>query len=100
MATQSKTNSITDSVEAATERASEFGQKATEFGQKATESSKKASEAYLSSYEKAVVTLADTYEKATGATKIEWIASIGNVQADAAREITRAYTGAARDFIS
>jgi hypothetical protein len=94
MATQSKTNPITDySVEAATERVSEFGQKA-------AESSKQASEAYLASYEKAVVTLADTYEKAAGATKIDWIASISNTQADTAREVARAYTGAARNFVS
>ncbi len=46
------------------------------------------------------LTLADTYEKAAGATKIDWIASISNAQADAAREMVRAYTGAARGFVS
>jgi hypothetical protein len=93
MATQSKSNPITDPAEAAAERVAEFGEKA-------VAGSRKASEAYLSSYEKAVVALADSYEKATGATKIEWIASLGSLQADATRDITRAYTNAAREFVA
>ena len=62
MATQTKSDPITDSVEAAAERVADLNEKA-------VAPSKKASEAYLSSYEKAVVALADTYEKATGATQ-------------------------------
>jgi hypothetical protein len=91
--TQSKSNPITDSVDAATERFADLNEKA-------VASSKKASEAYLASYEKAVVALADTYEKATGATKIEWVASLGSLQADATREITRAYTSTVRELVS
>ena len=79
--TQSKSNPVADSVEAATERFADLNEKA-------IASSKRASEAYLSSYEKAVVALADSYEKATVATKIEWVASLGSLQADATREIT------------
>ena len=75
-------------------------QRVSELREKAVAPSKKASEAYLSSYEQAVVTLADQYEKATGATKIEWVASIGSLQADATREIARAYTSAVREFVS
>ena len=93
MAAQSKPNPIVDSVEAATERVSELSQKA-------VANNKKASEVYLSSCEQAVVTLADTYQKATAATKVDWIASLGTVQADATREITRAYTTAARELVS
>jgi hypothetical protein len=91
--TQSKSNPITDSFETASERF-------VELNEKAVASSKKASEAYLASYEKAVVALADTYEKATGASKIEWVASLGSLQADATREITRAYTSTVREFVS
>ncbi len=91
--TQSKSDSITQSVHEAAERVSELHEKA-------VAQSKKASEAYLSSYEQAVVTLADQYEKATGATNIEWVVSIGSLQADATREIARAYTSAVREFVS
>ncbi len=93
MPTQSKSDPITDSVQEATERVSELREKA-------VAQSKKASEAYLSSYEQAVVKLADQYEKATSATNIEWVVSIGSLQADATREIARAYTSAVREFVS
>ena len=93
MATQTKSDPITESVEAAAERVADLHEKS-------VASSKKASEAYLSSYEKAVVALADTYEKATGASKIEWVASIGSLQADATRQFARAYTTTVRDLVS
>ncbi|MGB0092003.1 MAG: hypothetical protein WBP81_05660 [Solirubrobacteraceae bacterium] len=93
MATQSKSNPIVDSFEVATERVSKLGDKA-------AANSKKASEIYLSSYEKLVVALADTYEKATGTTKIEWIANVGSMQADTTRDIARAYTSAVREFVA
>ena len=93
MATQTKSDSITDSVQAAAERVMDLHEKS-------VASSKKASEAYLSSYEKAVVALADTYEKATGATKIDWVVSIGSLQAGATREFARAYTSTVRELVS
>ena len=93
MATQTKSDPIADSVQAAAERVADLHEKS-------VASTKKASEAYLSSYEKTVVALADTYEKATGATNIEWVASIGGLQADATREFARAYTSTVRELVS
>jgi hypothetical protein len=89
MATQTKT----DPIEPAAEQVAGLSEKAVATG-------KEASETYLSSYEKAVVLLADQYEKTTGATKIDWVASIGRLQADATREMTRAYTSAVRELVS
>ncbi len=93
MPTQTKSDPITESVEAAAERVADLHEKSVASG-------KKASEAYLSSYEKVVVALADTYEKATGASNIEWVASIGSLQADATREFARAYTTSVRELVS
>jgi hypothetical protein len=93
MPTQTKTDPVTDSVETAAERVAELNEKAVVNG-------KKAGAAYLSSYEKAVLSLADSYEKAAGATKVEWIANLATAQADFSREVTKAYTSAARDFVS
>ncbi|MBV9366887.1 MAG: hypothetical protein JOY89_21840 [Solirubrobacterales bacterium] len=87
-----KSNSIIDSVEAATERVADIHEKS-------VATSKKASEAYMSSYEKAVVALVDTYEKAATATKVDWVASIASLQADASRELTRAYTSTVRELV-
>ena len=93
MPTQTKTDPVTESVETAAERVAELNEKAVVNG-------KKAGVAYLSSYEKAVLSLADSYEKAAGATKVEWIANLATAQADFSREVTKAYTSAARDFVS
>jgi hypothetical protein len=93
MPTQTKTDPVTESVETAAERVAELNEKAVVNG-------KKAGAAYLSSYEKAVVSLADSYEKAAAATKVEWIANLATAQADVSREVTKAYTSAARDFVS
>ena len=93
MATQTKSDPITDSVQNAAERV-------TELREKSAAASKQASEAYLSSYESAVVTLADTYEEATGAANVEWVAGIGSQQADVARQIVRAYTSKVRELVS
>jgi hypothetical protein len=126
MPTQTKTNPIIETVEAAAERVVELSEKAVANGKKASESylssyekavanasesyvssyekavanGKKASEGYLSSYEKAVVAFADSLERASGASEIEWVSSLGSLQADATREFARAYTSAAREFVS
>jgi uncharacterized iron-regulated protein len=92
--TQSKdTNPVIESVESAAERVAELNDKAVANG-------KKAGTAYVNSYEKAVLSFADSYEKAAGATKVEWLAGVATVQADFAREVTKASVGAARDLVS
>jgi hypothetical protein len=97
MATQTKSttksNPINDSVEAATERVAELNEKA-------VANSRKAGAAYLSSYEKAVVKIADSYEKAASATTVDWVADLATAQADFTREVTKAYTGAVRELVS
>ena len=93
MATQTKTDPITESVETAAERVAELNEKAVANG-------KKAGAAYLSTYEKAVLSLADSYEKTAGATKVEWLASVATAQADFTRDVTKAYSSAARELVS
>ena len=99
MATQTKSNSIND-LENASERVGEFNEKVAELNEKAVVNGRKAGAAYLSSYEKAVRSFADTYERAAGATKIDWLAEVATVQADFTRDVTKAYTTAARDLVA
>ena len=47
-----------------------------------------------------MVQLADGYEKAANATKIEWLSTVAATQADFAREVTKAYTSAARELVA
>jgi hypothetical protein len=91
--TQTKDSPIIESVETAAERVAELSEKAVANG-------KKAGAAYLASYERAVLSVADSYEKAGGATKVEWLGSLASAQADFAREVTKAYAGAARDLVN
>ena len=93
MPTQTKDNPVVESVETAAE-------KVTELNEKAVANGKKAGAAYLASYEKAVVSLADSYEKAATATKVDWVASVATARPAIPREVTKAYTGAARDLVS
>lgn len=93
MATQSKPNPVTETIETASERLAELNQKT-------VSNSRKAGAAYLTSYENAVVSLADSYQKAAGASRVEWVGDVASAQADFAREITKAYAAAARELVS
>ena len=68
MATQTKPSSVTESIDAAAERVAELNEKAVANG-------KKAGAAILDTYEKAVVSFTESYEKAAGTTKVDWIAT-------------------------
>ena len=105
MATQTtKPKPKTDPVAEAAERVAETHEAAvervTELQDKAVADGKQAGVAYLSSYEKVVLSLADSYEKAAGATKVEWLATVATAQADFTRDVTKAYAGAARELVS
>ena len=94
MASQTPTpESITESVEQAAERVAEFNEKA-------LAGSRKAGVAYVSSYEKAVLSFADGYQRAADATNNEWVTAVAGAQADFTREVTKAYAGAVRDLVS
>jgi hypothetical protein len=92
MATQTKPNPVTASIETAADRVNEFSEKAIESG-------RKTSTVLLDSYEKTAVALADSYVKAARSTHLEWISSMADAQADFAREVTKSYVGAARTFV-
>ena len=97
MATQSKTTqsnkSITDKFEGAATRVEEINQRTAEKG-------RKASVAYLNTYENSVVWVADSYEKAVGATRIDWLTGVAAKQAKATRDLTKTYTAVGRDVVA
>jgi hypothetical protein len=100
MAPQTKANPLDDPVGTATERVAEFNEKVLELNQKAATNGRKAGAAYLSSYEKAVVSFADSYERAAGATKVGWVSDLATAQAEIARDVARASTAAVGEFLS
>jgi hypothetical protein len=93
MATQSKSSPVNESIDAVTERVVELNEKAVANG-------KKTGAAILDTYEKAVVSFTESYEKAAGTTKVDWIVSTAAAQADFTRELAKAYTSAARELVS
>jgi hypothetical protein len=101
MATQTqKPKPKADPVAEAVESQEAVVERVTELQEKAVADGRKAGEAYVSSYEKVVLSLADSYEKAAGATKVGWVADIAAAQADLTRGLTKAYANAAREYVS
>ena len=93
MTAQTKSSPVTESIDAAAERVVELNEKAVANG-------KKTGAAILDTYEKAVISLTECYEKAAGTTKVDWIVSAAGAQADFTREVAKAYTSAARELVS
>jgi hypothetical protein len=63
------------------------------------EASKDAGETTLSSYEKALKAIAATIEKGPGSSDVEWISNLATTQAKFIRDVTTAWTNAARGML-
>jgi hypothetical protein len=71
-----------------------------ELNERLIESSKAAGTTTLDAYEKALTTLVDFEEKAAGATQLEWVSALAQTHASFVRDMTNAYTKAAREMLS
>jgi hypothetical protein len=60
---------------------------------------KDAGETTLSNYEKALKAIASAVERGPGSSDIEWISQLANAQAKFIRDVTKAWTSAARDVL-
>jgi hypothetical protein len=78
----------------------ETAQKVVEYNEKVVEISKRLTDSAIDSYEKAALSAADLQEKVAGATPIEWVSSVASAQAGLTRELTKAYTKAARELLA
>ena len=63
------------------------------------EDGKSAGEATLASYEKALKAIAGSLERGPGKSDIEWISSLATTQAKFIRDVTAAWTSAARGML-
>lgn len=63
------------------------------------ESARKAGNAYLDGYERTLKSIADYQEKIGKQSNVDWVTTLTKAQADFTRDVTRIYTGAARDVI-
>jgi len=63
------------------------------------EASKGAGEVTLTSYERALKTIASSLERGPGSSDVEWISNLATVQAKFIRDVTAAWTSAAREMM-
>jgi hypothetical protein len=79
-------------LEAAAERVRKLNERIIEAG-------KQTGETTLSSYEKALKAIAGAVERGPGASDIDWISQLATTQAKFIRDVTQAWTSAARDML-
>jgi hypothetical protein len=70
-----------------------------DLNERILESSKKAGNTYLDIYEKTLNSIADYQEKAGEQSQVDWVSTMANAQADFTRQLTSAYTSAARSMM-
>jgi hypothetical protein len=91
--TQAKTAAAVDPrIEAIAERVRKLNERIIEAG-------KGAGEVTLTSYEKALKSIASTLERGPGSSDVEWISNLATAQAKFIRDVTTAWTSAARDML-
>ena len=72
-------------------------QRVRKLNERIISSGKDAGESTLSSYESALTAIAGAIEKGPGSSEVEWISSLATAQAKFIRDVTTAWTKAARE---
>ena len=71
-----------------------------ELNERLIQSSKAAGATTLDGYEKALQGLVDLEQKVAGATQLEWVSALAQTHARVVRNVSEAYTKAAREMLS
>jgi hypothetical protein len=70
-----------------------------DLNERILESSKKAGNTYVDVYEKTLNSVADYTERVGEQSQVDWIKTVADAQADFTRQVTTAYTSAARTLL-
>jgi len=81
------------------QRLEAMAQRIRKLNERIIEEGKSAGEATLTSYEKALKAIASSIERGPGSSDIEWISSLATTQAKFIRDVTAAWTSAARSVL-
>jgi hypothetical protein len=84
---------------AADPRLDAVAQRVRKLNERIIEESKSAGEATLTAYEKALKAIAASLERGPGKSDVEWVSSLATTQAKWIRDITTAWTAAARGVL-
>jgi hypothetical protein len=83
----------------ADERFEAAAQRLRKLNERVIEASRGAGEGVLSSYEKALKTMAAAIERGPGRSDVEWISQLATTQAKFIRDVTEAWASAARNMM-
>jgi hypothetical protein len=84
---------------AADPRLDAVAQRVRKLNERIIEESKSAGEATLTAYEKALKAIAASLERGPGKSDVEWVSSLATTQAKWIRDVTAAWTAAARGVL-
>ena len=84
---------------AAEARVEAVAQRVRKLNERIIDESKSAGEATLSAYEKALKAIAASLERGPGKSDVEWISTLATTQAKWLRDVTTAWTSAARGML-
>ena len=84
---------------AAEARVEAVAQRVRKLNERIIDESKSAGEATLSAYEKALKAIAASLERGPGKSDVEWISTLATTQAKWIRDVTTAWTSAARGML-
>jgi hypothetical protein len=87
------------SAPAADPRLEAAAQRLRKLNERIIEAGKEAGETTLSSYEKALKAIASAVERGPGSSDIDWISNLATTQAKFIRDVTTAWTSAARGML-
>ena len=74
-------------------------QRVRDLNERIIEASKRAGRVTLDVYESTLKAIAESLEKGPGSSDIDWVARIASTQADFLRDMTKAWTSAAREAL-
>jgi hypothetical protein len=86
-------------MDAAEARLEATAERVRKLNERIINASRSAGDATLTSYEKALKMIADSLEKGPGRSDVEWISNIATAQAKFIRDVTEAWTSAAREMM-
>ena len=86
-------------VAAADQRLEAVAQRVRKLNERIIDESKSAGEATLTAYEKALKAIASSLERGPGKSDVEWVSSLATTQAKWIRDVTAAWTSAARGML-
>ena len=98
-ASSRSTGARSNGAAAADPRLEAVAQRVRKLNERIIEESKSAGEATLTAYEKALKAIAGSLERGPGKSDVEWVSSLATTQAKWIRDVTTAWTSAARGML-